>query len=322
MKNLLVILILILFSFQSANANDFVYLEYEKDIRVKLSIPKLDKLEIVSEEMKIIVNNKEYISDNLIIFSDSTLSLPYFQSKLPIQNHIKILSKNNIPLEIKNWDRTKTFGTKTYNDNLFLGNIIVYPKDWTVVNEIDMDNYILGIAEVPESDEEEKRKALVILARSYAYHYLYTGYKKFSDDRYDASDDPAVFQKYLGYAFTMRAPRWQKAVNETKNEILSSNYSILRTAYSSCTGISKKRKIPKEAGFTDPYYNTVSNVYQDIEDDYGFDFERSLLNKCGHGVGLSGYGATNLAKNGFNYKQILDFYYQNTDIKNIFFLNH
>lgn len=37
----------------------------------------------------------------------------------------------------------------------------------------------------------------------------------------------------------------------------------------------------------------------------------------GHGVGMSQYGANNMAKEGFTYEEILKFYYQNTEITNI-----
>ena len=34
----------------------------------------------------------------------------------------------------------------------------------------------------------------------------------------------------------------------------------------------------------------------------------------GHGVGMSQYGANEMAKNGYNYKEILNYYYQNTNL--------
>ncbi len=37
----------------------------------------------------------------------------------------------------------------------------------------------------------------------------------------------------------------------------------------------------------------------------------------GHGVGMSQYGANNMAKAGFNYEEILKYYYQNIDIEKI-----
>ena len=37
----------------------------------------------------------------------------------------------------------------------------------------------------------------------------------------------------------------------------------------------------------------------------------------GHGVGMSQYGANNMAKEGYNYEQILKYYYQNVEIANI-----
>ena len=37
----------------------------------------------------------------------------------------------------------------------------------------------------------------------------------------------------------------------------------------------------------------------------------------GHGVGMSQYGANGMAKNGYNYKDILTHYYPGTILKNI-----
>lgn len=37
----------------------------------------------------------------------------------------------------------------------------------------------------------------------------------------------------------------------------------------------------------------------------------------GHGVGMSQYGANEMAKSGYNYEEILKYYYQNTEISNI-----
>ena len=38
----------------------------------------------------------------------------------------------------------------------------------------------------------------------------------------------------------------------------------------------------------------------------------------GHGVGMSQYGAEGMANNGYNYKEILEHYYQGTTIKNLY----
>ena len=37
----------------------------------------------------------------------------------------------------------------------------------------------------------------------------------------------------------------------------------------------------------------------------------------GHGVGMSQYGALGMAKEGYNYKQILEYYYSGAEIKKI-----
>ena len=40
-------------------------------------------------------------------------------------------------------------------------------------------------------------------------------------------------------------------------------------------------------------------------------------NGYGHGVGMSQYGANELAKNKYNYKEIISFYYEGTYIEEI-----
>ena len=37
----------------------------------------------------------------------------------------------------------------------------------------------------------------------------------------------------------------------------------------------------------------------------------------GHGVGMSQYGALGMAKEGYNYEEILNHYYKNTEIKKL-----
>ena len=57
------------------------------------------------------------------------------------------------------------------------------------------------------------------------------------------------------------------------------------------------------------------------------DFEINLLGDSvkidmygyGHGVGMSQYGALGMALNGYNYKEILEYYYTNTKVKKIIF---
>ena len=65
-----------------------------------------------------------------------------------------------------------------------------------MVNHIELQDYLKGLGEVSNSDNPEKIKTIIIAARTYAQWYM-TQARKFDDSFYDASDEPAVFQKYL-----------------------------------------------------------------------------------------------------------------------------
>lgn len=49
------------------------------------------------------------------------------------------------------------------------------------------------------------------------------------------------------------------------------------------------------------------------------DFVRIDMYGYGHGVGMSQYGALGMAQNGYNYKEILEYYYTNTKVEKIIF---
>lgn len=250
-------------------------------------------------------------------------------------------------LELKNWGLPKEFGTKKYFDNTFR-NVLEFRWEAApstpgplqgenpsaasngkliVINELPLEDYMKGIAEVPETDDQpqEKRKTIAVLARSYALHYLISEYEKFPGKPYNAANSPAIFQKYLGYGFEQRAPKWQEAVRDTEGEVVmveSSQFQVpsskkdlvLRAAYFSCTD-GDRTKTPDQAGWgTNEYFQKFEAVFASVEDPLGDDPTREGLTACGHQVGLSGYGATQMAKQGKNYREIIGHYYQGVEV--------
>ncbi|MDZ4216812.1 MAG: N-acetylmuramoyl-L-alanine amidase [Candidatus Gracilibacteria bacterium] len=235
-------------------------------------------------------------------------------------------------LEFKNWDRIRTFGTGI-NDNMFRS-VLEFRSDGgklIAINELSLDDYMKGIAEVPETDDQpqEKRKVIAVLARSYALHYLIGGYEKFPGKPYNAADSPAIFQKYVGYNFESRSPKWQQALRDTAGEVVmmsselgvgssernvSRNEKVLRAAYFSCTD-GDRTKSATEAWPDNEYFQQFGFVFQSVPDPLGDDPTRSGFQACGHQVGLSGYGATQKAVAGENYRQIIEYYYQGVEVE-------
>ncbi len=300
-----------------------VGLASQGDIRVKLSYPEGLHYALVSGLGDLTVSDGEHTAVQpegvpfvAVAYSDGIIAR--VGSSLLRGESLDIASDEDGYVELRSWDRTPAWDTKgVYNDNKFQGGLKLYKegKGMLVVNELGLEDYMRGIAEVPESDQHEKRKALAVMARSYAAHYTMTDYRKFADERYDASDDPAVFQKYLGYGFTQRSPKWQQALRETESLVLSYKDEYFRAAYSSCTGELGRRKTPAEAGWSgQEYFQKTEGAYAAVGDPEGVDLIRDAKGACGHGVGLSGLGATKMAQQQKNFVTILDYYYPSVDL--------
>ncbi len=67
----------------------------------------------------------------------------------------------------------------------------------------------------------------------------------------------------------------------------------------------KGRETAQKLGIRSNYFNIIQNENKVTITTKG----------CGHGVGLSQYGANGMAKEGYNYKEILKHYYEGTEIK-------
>ena len=160
----------------------------------------------------------------------------------------------------------------------------------TVINDVDLEDYIKGVvpAEMPPSWESEALKAQAIAARSYALANL-GKQARFGYDLKDNTED----QAYGGAS--AETNKTNRAVDETKGLVLTYDMKIISAYYSASAG-----------GYTNtnawgaslPYLHSVFSFDEDVK-------------KNGHGVGMSQHGANNLAKQGYNAYQILQYFYQN-----------
>ena len=171
-----------------------------------------------------------------------------------------------------------------YNDGMGL----------TVINDIPVEEYLQGVvpSEMPSSWEEEAHKAQAIAARSYALANL----GKRAKYGYDLKDTPED-QAYGGAS--AEKVNTNQAVEDTKGIVLIYGGKIIPAYYSASAGgqtRSAGQVWTKDVGF--------------LRSVPSFD---SGIKKNGHGVGMSQYGANNLAKKGYNAYQILHYFYQ--DVK-------
>jgi len=165
-------------------------------------------------------------------------------------------------------------------------------KKLTLINEVDIEDYIKGVvpSEMPSGWELEALKAQAIAARSYALANL----GKRASLGYDLKDTPED-QAYGGAS--AETSKTNKAVDETSGLVLTYNYKVVSAFYSASAG--GQTVTAKEAWGNDvPYIRSVPSFDDNVK-------------KNGHGIGMSQHGANNLAKQGYNAYQILNYFYKN-----------
>ena len=213
---------------------------------------------------------------------------------IPFKNEIAIESNGNIYLlntdaVVLRPDKDGFVSTKGrwYRGKLLIKNI---NGKLTVINDISLEEYIKGVvpSEMPSSWEIEALKAQAIAARSYALANL-GKQSKFGYDLKDNTED----QAYNGAG--AETDKTNRAVEETEGLVLTYDMKIISAYYSASAGGMTNTDA---LGSNVPYLHSV------------FSFDDNV-GKKGHGVGMSQHGANNLAKQGYNAYQILQYFYQN-----------
>lgn len=209
-------------------------------------------------------------------------------------------------IEIKTMERRPTWDT-SLNDNRFRGIIEMRIVDNQVayINELPLEDYMKGLAEVSNGDLTEKQKTIAVLARTYARFYMADENRKFPGMPYDGSDDPAIFQRYLGYGVEARSPNFVSAVQATEDMVVTYQGELIKTPYFNQSD-GRTRSAQEVWGWTHTsYLKSVSDPW----------CEGLTLN--GHGVGLSGCGATAQAEDGKGFVEIIKYYYTGVEIQTI-----
>ena len=160
---------------------------------------------------------------------------------------------------------------------------------------IDLEEYLVGcVAAEIGNAPLEACKSQAVASRTFALNAIKS--KGYITDK-SSSDQAFRSERLTGY------PNVIQAVKDTEGEVLYYNDKLAKAYYSASNGgymISAKTRwggdLPYSISGVDKYDNGKGN---------------------GHGVQLSQIGAKNRAKAGFEYKQILSFYYPGTNIHKI-----
>ncbi|MEI7473975.1 MAG: SpoIID/LytB domain-containing protein [bacterium] len=182
----------------------------------------------------------------------------------------------------------------------YRGQIYIY-NNYTgviVVNNISLEDYLLGVvpSEMPRTWNYEAHKAQAIAARSYAVANLGKR-KKYGYDLKDTPED----QAYGGAS--SESLRTNKAVVETSGQVLIQGNRVIPAFY--CASAGGYTLNSGDVWMRDlPYLKSVPS----------FD---GAVRKMGHGIGMSQYGANNMANLGYNAYQILGYFYKDVKLYRI-----
>jgi len=283
----------------------------EEDIRIKLSFD--GSPEVSGNGTVGVYSGDSHIAD---LSKGKTATVTYSASKYKVKIGSKSYSKSNpirfVPkksstiLEIENYDHAPGWNA-SLNDNIYRGKLEVnYDKGLIVINELPLEDYMKGIGEVSNSEEYEKIKAIMVAARTYALYYMEES-EKFPGKPYNLDDDPNTSQKYLGYGMEKRSSQVVKAVNATKGQVVTYDGDLVKTPYFSQSDGTKTKSAKAVWGWNNtPHLVAVRDAFCDAN------------SFAGHGVGLSGCGAKGMAENGYNYTQILKYYYSDIEVTDLY----
>lgn len=173
-----------------------------------------------------------------------------------------------------------------------------------LINELPLEQYIMGLTESANGAPEEYVKALMVAARSYAFVRI--------DPKLLAEKKPfhvygsTYDQLYLGYNSETLMPNMPMYAQATAGELITYNSNpVTATYFGRSNGKTKEWIWGNKANY--PWIQSVECVY-----DKG-------KRKSGHGVGLSQNDALNrAAKDGWNYVQILKYYFKDIEVEKVY----
>ena len=187
--------------------------------------------------------------------------------------------------------RTKEPGYLCSKKTWYRGDFVInnMGNGLTLINDVPIEDYLKGVvpAEMPAKWNPEALKAQAIAARSYAVATKNAG--KHASKGFDLVDTTAD-QAYGGASAEKESTT--KAVEDTKGIVLVQNKKVLPTYYHASSGGQTK------------VWNGGTHFLHSVP---AFD---EGTKKNGHGVGMSQHGAKNMAEQGYNAYQILDYFYK------------
>lgn len=164
------------------------------------------------------------------------------------------------------------------------------------VIDIDFEEYLIGVVASEIGNAPlEACKAQAVAARTFAYYKI-----SHNKQLTDSSSTNQAFR--VSRLISNSYPNAKQGVESTRGQVLFYNNKLIETCVY-CNSNGGRLYSSQEV------WGGVREYLIAKEDPY------TLTKKSGHGIGLSQDGAIEMAKQNFNYQDILTFYYANIQIK-------
>lgn len=172
-----------------------------------------------------------------------------------------------------------------------------------IINELPLDSYVAGIAEVGGSENMEYIRAVLIAARSYAYDNIQ---QSTSADMFNVYAS-TVDQLYLGYNSEKKLARVAQAAVDTLGQVVTYDGRPVTAPYFSRSSGTTLSSAKVWGGADKPWLVPIKCIY-----DMG-------KKRLGHGVGMSTADAlAHAKKDGWNAAEILQYYYTGTEVEKVY----
>ncbi len=173
-----------------------------------------------------------------------------------------------------------------------------------LINELPLEDYLKGMAETGNNNPQDYLKAMAIAERTYALYHLLNPTKHAV--RHFTLTASAGDQVYRGYSRQLQSPNVVKAVKETKGLVITYHHQIVVTPYFAQSDGWTKGWEEVWGGGPKPWLKPKYVPYDEGEKLFG------------HGVGMSAWGAWHMAKNNYNFVEILKYFYTNIELERVY----
>ena len=247
-----------------------IFAQEDPEVRVRIIYTE-DKIELSSESKLYVFNQDE---KRIVLRGDRTFSIELKDSTLELIDDKDRTLTSGTSLLIENNDKNKPIGIKQVpfgigwfwagkEDRIYKGNMefhINADKKIDVISILDIENYLLGVvpSEIGTDAPLEALKAQAVCARSEALIGLETG--KYAGEHHMLTAD-IYCQVYSGIGKTNDAV--EKAVFETKGEVLTVNDTVISAYYASnCGGHSEniENVWPERSGHAEQWSGLPSSM--------------------------------------------------------------